>query len=251
MSIVQRALRRALYLAPLVASQRLIAQAPSEHAVPAPTVVAADGRVISTARVMPGRFIRTLSVLRDGQEQRIGSITETVSLDGSGASATIIRAQEIVMGPRTIIDTAVSNAMTLAPVRHTSKQPTASMLLRFDGRHITGTHTVGDSAPEAVDQMVSVPTFDSNNMELVMGALPLTNGYTARLPFYIYEAHGIAWLDLLVTGDTSIEGVAAWTMDVTFYGAKGTWWFAKDSGRMLKSETTTASGRTMRVTLEK
>ena len=136
MSIVRRALRRALCVTPLVASQLLVAQSPSEQSAAAPPVVAADGRVISKAHVIPGRFIRNLSVMRDGQEQRIGSITETVSLHGSGTSATIIRAQEIVMGPRTIIDTAVSNAMTLAPVRHSSKQPTASMALQFNVRRM-------------------------------------------------------------------------------------------------------------------
>jgi hypothetical protein len=212
-------------------------------------LVAADGRVISAARVSLGHFVRNLSVMRDGQEQRIGTITEDVSVQGAGASATVIRAQEIVLGPRTIIDTAVSNRATLAPLWHNSKQPTASMLLRFDGRHITGSHTTDNAAPEVVDHTVSVPTFDSNNMELVMGALPLAKGYAARLPFYIYEAKGIEWLDLTVTGDTSIDDVAAWAMDVQFYGGHGTWWFAKDSRRMLKSEMTTANGRMMRVTL--
>ena len=176
MSKFRHALRRALCITMLATPHLLRAQAPRDETAASPPIVAADGTVISRARVTPGRFIRTLSVLRDGREQRIGSITETVSLDGSGASATVVRAQEIVMGPRTIIDTAISNAMTLAPVRHTSKQPTASMVLRFDGRRITGTHTSGNAVPDEVDQTVSVPAFDSNNMELVMGALPLQAG---------------------------------------------------------------------------
>jgi hypothetical protein len=217
----------------------------------APPVVAADGRVISSALVTPGVYVRTVSFVRDGQERRVGTITERVTIVGSGAAATLVRAQEISFGPRTIIDTAVSHRATLNPIWHSSKQPTASMALRFAGAHVTGTHTSGANPPEVVDQTVSVPTFDSNNQELVLGALPLAIGYRARLPMYVYESKGISWCDLQVTGDESVDGAPSWKVDVTYAGARGTYWIAKGTGVLLRNEMTLPTGAVMRLTLVK
>ncbi len=229
----------------------LPAQPPKDTSLAPPPVVAADAGAIRSARVATGEFVRAVSFLRDGQERRVGTITERISEQASGQAGILIRAQEITMGQRTVIDTAVSNRSTLAPIWHNSKQPTAAMALRFDGRHVTGSHTAGTAAPEPIDQTVGEAVFDSNNQELVMGALPLALGYAARLPMYIYESKGIVWCDLRVVGQEVLDGTAAWKLDVSYAGAHGAYWFAKATGVMLRSDLVLPTGATMRLVLVK
>ncbi len=244
-------LRIILLTLALPAALRSQVPATSDSGRPAPPVVAADADKLLSSRVPLGEFQRALAFVRNGQEQRVGTIVERISVDGSGAAARLVRAQEITMGQRRIVDTAVSHRGTLAPIWHSSKQPTAAMALRFDGRHVTGTHTTGTAAPEPIDQTVSVVTFDSNNQELVMGALPLALGYSARLPMYVYEMKGIAWCDVHVSTEEVVDGTESWKVDATYAGARGSYWFAKRTGVMLKSEMTTPTGAVMRMTLVK
>ena len=138
----------------------LTAQSPTDTA--APPIVAADAGRLVSSHVPLGEFQRSLAFVRNGQEQRVGTLVERVSVAGAGAAARLVRVQELTMGQRRIVDTAVSHRATLAPIWHSSRQPTASMALRFDGRHVTGSHTTGAAAPEPIDQTVSVATFDSN-----------------------------------------------------------------------------------------
>ncbi len=244
-------MRRISSLLILIAFPSLACAQASRDSSLAPPVVAADAGAIRSARVATGQFVRAISFVRDGQERRVGTITERISERGSGTSAILIRAQEITMGQRTVIDTAVSNRSTLAPIWHNSKQPTATMALRFDGRHVTGSHTAGTAAPEPIDQTVDAAVFDSNNQELVMGALPLALGYAARLPMYIYESKGIVWCDLRVVGQETLDGTDAWKLDVSYAGARGSYWFAKATGVMLKSDLVLPTGATMRMALVK
>jgi hypothetical protein len=69
--------------------------------------------------------------------------------------------------------------------------------MRFDFIGDTAEGTVSNSgaadstrSPEAVHQPIGGPLFDSNVLELVVAALPLGPGFTADLPFFIYERGG-------------------------------------------------------------
>jgi len=53
-------------------------------------------------------------------------------------------------------------------------------------------------------------------MDLVIAALPLRTGFSARIPFYIFERNGLAWLELDVAAETDIQlaGITVPTWDV-------------------------------------
>jgi hypothetical protein len=240
----------AFFLPQLTAAQTT--SAASVAPVPVPPVVAADANVVQPERVALGRFVRSLSFVKDGQERRVGTIRETVTDQGQGSDATLIRVQEIAMGPRTVLDTAVSRRTSLAPIWHSSVSPMGTMHLDFSGTRVTGSRSAAaGAAPIAIHHTVAVPTFDSNNQELVMGALPLAIGYAARLPMYIYERQGIAWCDLRVREDGLFAGEAVWIVDASFADAKGTYWIAKQTGLTLQYEMSTPSGAILRATLVK
>lgn len=236
-------------LCTLAAAVPILLSAQRPSSTPTPPIVAADAGKLVSSHVPLGEFRRRLAFVKDGQEQGVGTLVERISVQGTGAQAQLVRVQEMTMGQRTIIDTAISVRSTLAPIRHSSKQPTVTMALQFDARRVTGTYTSGSSAPLAIDQTFDVTTFDSNNMELVIGALPLAVGYSARLPLYIYERNGVVWCDITVAGEEPVNGVAAWKLDVQFIGAHGAYWFTKGASTLVKSELTLPSGVTMRSTL--
>jgi hypothetical protein len=237
----------------LIVPRCIVAQAPSAAAADSPPVVAADARVVQPERVALGHFVRALSFVQAGQERRVGTIRETVAEQGRGRDATLVRVQAITMGARTVLDTAVSHRNSLAPIWHSSVTPMGTMRLQFSGTRITGErNATNGSAPMAISHTVAVPAFDSNNQELVLGALPLRAGYTARLPMYIFERAGIAWCDLTVrAGDSVFAGEPVWLVDVSYADAKGTYWVAKQTGLTLQYEMSTPSGAVLRSTLVK
>ena len=243
-------LRRTLLLLALVAPHAgLSAQAPASSATP--PVVAADAGAVNGALVAPGTYRRALVMVQNGKERQLGVITETISVTGTGPDATLLRAQMMTVGPTTVTDTAVSRAATLAPMWHASHQPAVTMALQFAGRRVTGTHTTGSKPPVVIDTELSDAVFDSNNHELVMGALPLAAGYSARLPTYIYEKKGNVWCDLRVTGEETLDGTPAWVLEVAYAGSRTRYWYAKEGRVVLRSETVLPGGAVMRTVLEK
>ncbi len=92
-----------------------------------------------------------------------------------------------------IVDTALAELQTLRAVAHRSHQPARTMRFTFSGNDAAGTvasvGTARDSVIE-VRQALGGPIFDSNVIDLVVAALPLHQGFTADLPFFIYERGG-------------------------------------------------------------
>lgn len=134
------------------------------------------------------------SITRAGQDSVAGTRTVVLRVIDAPRSARLLEVeQRFPGGGGEIVDTALAELATLRAVAHQSHQPARTMRFTFPGNDAEGTVVwrgpAGDSVVQ-VHQSLGGPIFDSNVIDLVVAALPLRQGFTAELPFFIYERGG-------------------------------------------------------------
>jgi hypothetical protein len=144
-----------------------------------------------------------------------------------------------------IVDTAVAELSTLRAVSHRSHQPTRTMRFDFAEQEALGTvMNVGAGSGavaklEPVQQNIGGPIFDSNVIELVIAALPLSSGFHAELPFFIYERGGRVPMSVAVRERTRAEFSTlgtreAWVVTVGVPDAPATVWVDAETRAVLR-----------------
>lgn len=99
-----------------------------------------------------------------------------------------------------VTDSDMTRGSGLVPVWEVSHQTSKVMRLTFDGRRVTGEVAPVGKAKETINQAMAVPPFNSSDLELLVGALPLAPGYRALVATYEYESNGLRLDTLAVTG---------------------------------------------------
>ena len=137
---------------------------------------------VEPTRIRYGTFEYTLIVLREGEEQIVGSLTdEILPIRGE---AVINRVQTIKRSGGPFIDSTVTDAETLAPRWHHGVQPKRSILLEFAGTKVSGSISVPNTKDKAVDVTLPDQAFDASNWDLAIRALPLEDGDAAVIQVY-------------------------------------------------------------------
>ena len=139
-----------------------------------------DPRLDLAAVSVPSSRTFTLSVLRGGEPQPIGTLTETVRRTADGGISRVHRLQS----PRGLQIDSLTASADLAPRSHDSYNPGRTVSLTYGARTATGTYTATGSAPVAVNDALLSPAFDSNFIDLVARAVPLEGGFTSDVRTY-------------------------------------------------------------------
>lgn len=219
----------------LAASLALPLCAACGGAPPAGSVV--PGLLVA-APVVPGSdtvvFRRVVS--RGGQDSVAGTRTVVRRLVKGAESGPLLEVeQRFPGGGGEIVDTAVADLRTLRAVAHRSHQPKRTMRFTFAGDSVEGTVMAAGAAAgapspaESVHQDVGGPLFDSNLLDLVVAALPLTADFKAELPFFIYERGGRVPMAVTVRERARITFPVvgereAWVVAIGVPGAPATLW---------------------------
>ena len=154
----------------------------------APSPVLAQATVpgasnIEPTRIRYGALEYVLSIVRDGEEQIIGSVIDEI-LPIRGNDPVIRRVQTVHRSGGVSVDSTVSDAQTLAPRWHNGVQPQRMVFLEFDGARVRGTVTPRTGAPRLIDTTLADAAFDSSNWDLAVRALPLEEGDAAIVQLY-------------------------------------------------------------------
>lgn len=218
-----------------------------------PAVRAGD-RAVDGRLVRPGASERHITMMQN--DKPVGDATlRTVIAEVPAAGEPGLLVANTFSSPRGVIyDTSLVRRRTLQPVWHHSTQPRRRMRLEFGPDSVIGAVMPNDSASVPISHVTDAPTFDSAVMDEVVAALPLRRGYAVRLPLYIYERGGLVWFDVRVTGQESVAGpdakpTAAWVVSLDQPNLSFRYWIAKDSRRLLRTETNLSEGRRMVSTL--
>jgi hypothetical protein len=188
---------------------------------------------------------------KDGVVLPVAQLVIETSLGRSAAGAPVVRRVEATtsrMVPSTV-DTFAVAAATLAPVSQRTHEDRV-VALDFQGAAIRGTIAEGGMTGP-VEITLPMPVWYDNAMDLLLGALPLAEGYTASLPTYDDVAAAVVWRDIRVVGTEKVPGdgemVDAWRVETTRKGGVSTYWMEKASGRMMRWSQPLPSGAQMRI----
>jgi len=203
--------------------------------------VAPGASAIDGGRLFVGTTERVTTVTRASGDPATFEVRDDVRRTTTDGTPTLTRVQTVTSPRGTRVDSAIVARGTLAPKYHSGHMGKHSMQLYFNGAAVTGQYTPEDSTARPIDQALANEVYDSNAWDLVIAALPLAPGYTARVPFYWYEQGGLVWAEISVTGSEAIpvDGapVDAWVVHADFNGRAQTLWIAKAPRRQLKSHT--------------
>lgn len=205
-----------------------------------PPVVAPGDPSVRGSRLTPGRFVKRLTrVAPDGSEEDLGTLTQWLGPAPDGPPGALLSVQTFRSPDGATVDSSWMSGETLAPIRHRSHNARRVMALDFDGSRVRGSVRPADGEEERIDQALDPPTFDSNVADLVVSALPLAEGYRARVPTYVYERGGRVWSDVEVEGVEEVSAggrtVEAWKVRAGS-GGSTRYWIARDDRRVVRSE---------------
>lgn len=175
--------RRALCAAAVLALTPALAAAQRQCAAGETTLGVGDPRLASYTP--PAADTVDMWIEQDTTVQPIGVYTQHVSrVEHDGQPAWLV-VQSTAMQGREMVDSVTVRAGTFAPLRHVAATPMYSADVRFGGGKAVGTRSANGQS-QAVDAAVGAGAFDYSVVSLVLGAVPLCEGVTARL-----ETHDI------------------------------------------------------------
>lgn len=196
-----------------------------------------------TPRPGPDTIVFNRSTSRAGSDSSAGTRTVVLRvLRAPGGDRLLEVVQRFPGGGGEIVDTALADLATLRAVAHQSHQPSRTMRFSFAGNDVEGTVASAGAAGDSVStvrQELGGPVFDSNVIELVVAALPLRRGFSAELPFFIYERGGRVPMLVSVRDRATIEFAnlgrrEAWVVAVAVPGAPATVWVDTHTNAVLR-----------------
>lgn len=162
---------------------------------------------LETAHITEGVSRWRLTVRKDTAKRDLGVMTgATHYADYRGHPAILfVRTTPTPQGD--IVDSVLLFRHTLAPVWEHSHQPTKTMLLDFSDSAVTGEWAPADSAMRSVHHPIPRPVFNATAQGLLLGSLPLAEGYRALVPIYSFELGGMELdtLDVVGTGPVKLR----------------------------------------------
>lgn len=206
----------------------------------AQTVEAGDSIVRGDLLPLEQTTFRLRTVAGGEQRDGGGYAQQTARITYRGKPA-LLKVVTVETPRGVLVDSAIVEARTLQPLWHSSHSPVQVMTLHFTGTQVRGTLTPAGKATETIAHDFTAHAFDSNVLELVVAALPLVEGYSARVPFYIFEHGGLVWRTVRVTG----ADAAALAVQVDGDGQVIRYRIDRQSRRVLSAEFDLGPGRTM------
>ena len=184
-----------------------------------------------TARPGTDTVVFQRSITRAGQDTSAGTRTVVFQVThGGDHQAWLEVEQRFPAGGGEIVDTAIADLATLRAVAHRSHQPKRTMRFDFTATAAEGTvvSIPGDSVTP-VHQDLGGPIFDSNVIDLIVASLPLKQGFTADVPFFIYERGGRVPMTVAVTARARVAFAKlgqreVWVVSVSVPDAPATVW---------------------------
>ena len=118
--------------------------------------------------------------------------------------------------------------LDLQPIAHRGTAPQRTLKLDFAGTVVHGEYKPINGDAKAIHFEEKHPIFDSSVLDLIIGALPLRDGYKARIPVYIYEQGGTSWQEVSVK-----DAAANWEVQVLNNGTVITYQVSKSTREIL------------------
>ncbi len=178
----------------------------------------AFGRVVDGKEVMNAGYLWDVRRIKEGGKDVILSLQFSTSANGG-------------------YDSTFMDSRTLAPVAFRSRNPGDTTIVSFHGAHYTAKQKNVKSGEKSAEGSLPQSAFDGTALDIVIGALPLADGYSAKLPMFMPNRpdsiSNIAWETVRVIGSTETQGRAAWKVEINSPHGIQTALVDKENGAML------------------
>ena len=216
---------------------------PSGRAAP---LVPGDDRLDLAPVAVPAAQTFHLAIVRGGQRQPFGTLTETLRRTADGGFASVQR----LASPRGTQVDSLTFGPDLAPRSHHSQNPGRTVDLRYAPTAVTGTYAEAGHGAVAVNDARPGPAFDSNTIGLVARAVPLTVGFEADVRTYERASADATETDVTYTVRVlRVETVGGRDAAVVTYakadGPTTRIWVDLETRRPLRVEAEVAPGTTL------
>jgi hypothetical protein len=231
------------FLRPLAALLLACSSAPALAAQGA--VLRPGNAVLDPSRIAAG--VDTLDMYVGDAGEPDGSMIVETALARVGGRDAVVRRETLRVGSRVLnVDSMVLARESLHPVAVRSHGMFGRTSLDFAAGRVTG-RLDGDDGDAPVDRVLAEPLFLAGSMDLVLAALPLAEGYAARLAVYDAE-DGVTTARVTVQAleEVALAGgmVRAWRVKVAGGGAEGTYWMEEGAQSLVQF---VAADRSMRI----
>lgn len=204
-------------------------------------------RIVDKKWIQPGSYTMTWYIMRGTTKSEMGKVTTTLSVQDKEL---IVETSVKLKGMNgKWVDSTIADLRTLAPVYHSSTNMQRDMSIRF-GKVVQGWHydKMKKKTTERLDTL-AMDYFDSNLYPLLIGWLPLKDGYTATLHIYDFNpdarsgvlkafVKGVqsTTLDDPKTGKTEVWAVTVSDEIGNGENGESTYYFTKKTRKLLKQE---------------
>ena len=212
---------------------------------PSRPLVPGDDRLDLDPVMALGSQTFDLTLMGGGQRHPFGTLTETIRRTPEGG---LVRVQRLASPRGTQVDS-LTFGPDLSPRSHFSHNPGRTVELRYSPTAVTGTYAEVGRVAVAVDDARDGPAFDSNAIDLVARAVPLTAGFEADVRTYERGSADATETDVTYTVRVlRVEAVDGRDAAAVTYSKAGgpttTVWVNTETRRPLRLESEVAPGTT-------
>lgn len=232
-----------------LAAALLLACACAPAAVAQEAVVRPGSAAVWTEKVTDG--VEEFDVVQaDGGGAPIGRMTIRTRLVPMDGAAVIVRTEAIWMDDELVqVDSFTLDRRTLAPLAMRSSSTDTGVRLEFTRGSVRQVNE-GDWGADTSDVPLPEPVFAAGTTDLLLGALPLRPGYTARLAVYD-AADGIDTVAIEVQAVEEVAlpdggSISTWRVAVTEWFVVSTYWLDRESRTLVQFESADGALRIVR-----
>jgi hypothetical protein len=211
-------------------------------------IITVDDPSIDWERIGSQADTKKIFLLQDGTESVVGATSEEIKVVESGDGAALQRAQildSVALGNRKCATVMLRSSFK--PISHIDQDGDRTISIKYDGLNISGACELADGTVKPIQVKLSEPVFDAHSVEMILRALPLREGYAARLQVYSAAAGQVMWVSLQVSGkETTPAGAGketdAWIVEADYGDTKLTYWIGAQTPELLKQSIVIAEG---------
>ena len=154
---------------------------------PAPAAPLQDDRPLDGTT----RYDLTVQQPRDSAPRPLGTMTVTQSTTRCGGNDIVRRVIVYDYGATgRVVDTTLSIALTLAPIRERTHRTSGDIVLDFEGAIVRGRMSRGGKS-RSIHDSLATPAFNSTDLDLVVRSLALRPGMSTVVQIYDPEFGGL------------------------------------------------------------
>lgn len=231
-----------------IATAVLLACACAPAAAAQDAVLRPGSAEISTEAII--ERVEEFDVYSEGTASPVGRMTLRTRLATVEGTRAIVRTETVWMGDEMVqVDSFALHGSTMAPLSMRSSTVETGVDLRFTPGTVRQVDD-GDWGADTSDVRLPDPVFLGGSTDLVLSALPLAAGYTARLA--VYDADdGLDTIGVEVREAEEVvlpdgRRAAAWRVAVTEGYQTSTYWMDRESRTLVQFESADGSLRIVR-----